>query len=270
MGNMRTLVTAAVVLLLGATAAHAKLEIKDIKAVHGMYGPERKDLDVLPGDELFFRFTIDGVEVDAEGKVNCLLTVHLKDANGKELLNQNSPLQGVLALGGKTLVSSAYINFGDAVAAGAYTLTVTVEDKQGNAKAAFERKLKCVPAQFAIVAPRFFHDADNKAPSAIGGMVGESLHFRLKSIGFERTGGKIDNEMLVDVLDGAGKSVLTKPIKAELITDDAETVKKTSSLIFRGDLALNRAGTFTLRITVTDRLAKRSAKFEAPLKVIEP
>jgi len=267
---MRLLLSAAAAMLLISSAAHAKLEIKDVKAVHGMYGPERKDLDVYPGDEIFFRFSIDGVAVDADGKVNCLLTVHLEDADGKELLNQRSPLQGVLALGGKSLLSSAYVNFGDAVAAGTYKLTVTVEDKQGEGKDTFTRQLKCVPAEFAIVAPRFFHDAENKAPSPIGGLVGESLHFRLKSIGFERGGGKIDNEMLVDVLDAGGKSVLTKPIHAELVTDDADMVKKASSLTFRGNLALNRSGTFTLRITLTDRLSKRSAKFEAPLKVMAP
>jgi hypothetical protein len=267
---MRFLLWTAAAMLLFTTTAHAKLEIKDVKAVHGLYGPERKDLDVFPGDEVFFRFTLDGVEVDADGKVNCLLTVHLADADGKELLNQKSPLQGILALGGKTLLSSAYVNFGDAVAVGTYTLTVTVEDKLGEGKDTFMRKLKCVPAEFAIVAPRFFHDPDNKAPGPVGGLVGETLYFRLKSIGFERGGGKIDNEMQVDVLDAAGKSVLTKPIQAELKTDEADKVKKVSSLTFHGNLALNRAGTFTLRITLTDRLTKRSAKFEAPLKVIEP
>lgn len=116
---MRRIVLAAAVLLIAVHAAQAKLEITDIKAVHGMYGPERKSLDVLPGDEIFFRFIVNGVKSDEEGKVNCLLTVQLVDAEGKELFSRENPSKGILALGGASLLSSAFVNFGDSVDAGA-------------------------------------------------------------------------------------------------------------------------------------------------------
>ena len=56
----------------------------------------------------------------------------------------------------------------------------------------------------------------------------------------------------------------------EFSTDDAEKAKAVTSLTFSGDIALNRAGEFTLRITLTDRMSKKTAKLEAPLKVVAP
>jgi len=261
---------AAAVLFLAANAAQAKLEIKEIKAVQGMYGPERKSLDVLPGDEVFFRFTIAGVRTDEDGKVSCVLTVQLADGKGKELFSQKSPIQGVLALGGASMLSSALVNFGDSVPAGDYKLTVTVEDSIGKEKESFERTLTCRAPEFAIVAPRFFHDKDHKAAAPVGGRAGQILFFQLKSIGFDRSQGKIDNQMKVEVLDEQGKNVLPKPILVEFSTDDAEKAKAVTSLTFSGDIALNRAGEFTLRITLTDRMSKKTAKLEAPLKVVAP
>jgi hypothetical protein len=47
-------------LVLAVQAAHAKVEIKDVQAAHGQLGPERASLEYLPGDEVFFRFTVTG------------------------------------------------------------------------------------------------------------------------------------------------------------------------------------------------------------------
>jgi hypothetical protein len=267
---MRRIFLAAAVLLLAVHAAQAKLEIKDIKAVQGMYGPERKSLDVLPGDEVFFRFTINGVKTDEDGKVHCLLSVQMADSEGKELFKQESPIQGVLALGGASMLSSAFVNFGDNFPAGAYKLTVTVEDQLSKDKDSFTRTLNCRKPEFAIVAPRFYQDKEQRVPATIGGRAGQALYFRVKCIGFKRDNGKIDNQMAVELLDAEGQSVTPKPVLATFTTDDAEMVKQVTSLNFTGDFALNRPGDFTLRITITDRLAKRTAKFEAPLRILAP
>ena len=239
----RTCLTAAV-LLLSATTAQAKLEIQNIKAVHGMYGPERKNLECLPGDQVFFRFQVNGIKVDAAGKIDASITVNLADAKGKELLDRKSPLQGVLALGGSSLLSNASVDFGDTVPPGEYTLTITVKDNHSKQTASFSRKLTCRPAEFAIVAPRLSYDAEGRVPAPPGGLVGQALHFYFKLIGFDKTQGKIDSEMNMEVLDAKGKPTMPNPIKASVTTEDANTIKNTTSLTFRGNLSLNRAGEF--------------------------
>jgi hypothetical protein len=39
---------------------------------------------------------------------------------------------------------------------------------------------------------------------------------------------------------------------------------------FQGELALNRVGNFTLRITVIDCVANRTCTFDTPLRVTAP
>lgn len=143
-------------------------------------------------------------------------------------------------------------------------------DQLSKEKDSFTRTLTCRKPEFAIVAPRFYQDKENRVPAPIGGRAGQALYFRIKCIGFQRDKDKIDNEMRIEILDAEGKDTIPKPIVAAFATDDAEKVKQVTSLTFNGDFAPNRAGDFTLRITITDRLAKRTAKFEAPLKVAAP
>jgi hypothetical protein len=267
---MRRFWLTAAVLLLTATTAQAKLEIHNIKAVHGLYGPERKNLESLPGDQVLFRFKVEGIKLDANGKIDTSVTVHLADADGKELLDNKSPIQGVLALGGHSFLGTAVVNFGDTVPPGDYTLTVTVKDNLSEQTASFTRKLTCRPIEYAIVMPRLYYDAAGKAPAPAGGLVGQTLFFQSKLIGFDTSQGKIDNEMKLEVLDAKGKPAMPKPITVNVTSDDAEKVKRATSLALNSNLALNRAGDFTLRVTVTDKIAKRTTKFEVPLKVTAP
>jgi hypothetical protein len=268
---MRRIALASVVLLLFTATAQAKLEIQDIKAVHGLFGPERKNLECLPGDQVFFRFMVNGVKLDADGKMDATVTVHLADADNKQLLDSKGPLQGVLALGGSSLLSDASVNFGDNIPAGDYTLTVTVKDTLSKETASFTRKLTVRPMEFGIVAPRLSYDAEGKVPASPGGLVGQVLHYRFKLIGFDTAkNSKIDAEMKVDVLDAKGKPTMPKPIVACVKQDDPDIIKKITSLNFNGNLALNRSGSFTLRLTVTDKVGNRTTKFEVPLKVTAP
>jgi hypothetical protein len=261
---------AAAALLCGAAAAPAKLELHNVKAVHGQFGPERKSLDVYPGDQVFFTFAVRGAKVDDKGEVSGLVKLKLADEAGKALLEDQAPLKGALALGGDTLPGKAFVNFGETVKPGTYTLTVTVLDQATRETASFERKLVCKAPAFTIVAPRFSYDDEGKVPAPLGGLVGQVLFFRLAVIGFDKSAGKIHNEMAVQVLDGKGNPAAPRPLLAKLESADKDVVAKATSLTFRGNFVLNRAGEYTLRITVTDRLADRKTTFEAPLSVREP
>ena len=149
-------------------------------------------------------------------------------------------------------------------------MTVIVTDKLSKGSASFQRKLTAREKEFALVAPQFFYDADAKVPAPAGGLVGQTLHLRLKAVDFDRSQGKIDTEMKMQVLDSLGRETMPKPLLVALKTDDPREVQKVATLDFKTSLALNRAGKFSLRITVTDRLGKKTARFETPLQVTAP
>lgn len=258
---------AAAALLLATAAAQAKLEILDIQAAYGALGPERKSLDVYPSDEIFFRFTVRGATLDADGRVDALIAMKLTNAQGDVLLHQENPLRVNLSLGGDSFPANARLALGERPTPGEYILTITITDKRSSEKASFQRTITCKPSEFVLVAPEFSYDPEGKLPAPGRGVVGQLLYFRLRAIGIDRTQEKIDTAMSVQVLDAAGKEVLPRPITAEVKNDDAQVVRKVTSVTYRAQLLLNRPGDFTIRVSITDRIAQKTAHFEAPLHV---
>ena len=84
-------------LALTAHTAHAKLEVRDVQASYGQLGPERKSAEYVPGEEVYLRYTLDGVRTDDEGRAGGELRLTLRDSNGKVLFDRKSPLQQMLA-----------------------------------------------------------------------------------------------------------------------------------------------------------------------------
>lgn len=266
---MRHFLTVTVVVL-AAAPAWAELRIENIQACYGRLGPERKSLTCYPLEEVEFRYVIKGVRVDAAGKIDGELTMQITDPNGKELLNRKSPLAAILALGGDSLPGHASLVLPPELPAGKYTMSVSFRDNLAGESAQFQREIVLKPTEFAIASPRFYYDADGKVPAPAAGLVSETLHVKLRVIGFDRSQGKIDTDMEMEVLDSAGKSVMPNPIRAQLQNDKPDVVQKAPYLTFSGELSLNRAGDFTLRVKVNDRVGKKSAQFETPLRVTLP
>lgn len=256
--------------LLTAAIAQARLEITKVQACYGPFGPERKLLVVYPHDELIFRFVVTGVRTDAENRTDGLLSLKLHDADGKLLGVQDTPLKSQVNLGGDAIPTQARFNLGDKLPAGDYSLTITYTDKISSEKATFQRKFTSKPSEFALVAPDFSYDLDGKLPAPAGGVVGQLLHFRIRAIGLDRTQEKISASMALQVFDAQGKEELAKPLTAAFKNDDAEVVKQIPVVNFRSQLLLNRPGDFVIRVTVTDQIAKKTAKFELPLHVTAP
>jgi hypothetical protein len=265
----RTLLAVAL-LALSAAPAPAALKIDKIEACYGRLGPVRKSLDFYPYDEVWFRFTVTGAKADDEGGIDMELSWKVLDEKDKEVFTKKLPAKGPLAFGSDSFPASVSFGLPEPVVAGDYTLKVSVKDKQSGDEASFEKKLRLKATEFAIVSPQFFHDAACTASAPAGGVVGEQLHFRLWTIGFDRSQGKLDNEMKVLVLDKDGKEVSPKPLRLLAEKDDPKVVKELPALDFGGFVTLTKAGEFTMRITVTDRNSKKTATFEAPLKVTAP
>lgn len=266
---LRSSLLATVLLFLTKSPAFAKFGVERIEACYGNFGPVRKSLDIYPYDEIVFRFVVTGAGA-VDGVLDIGATWKLLDDKGKEIHAQNMPFKGPMALGIDALPYVVAFHFPHTASPGEYTLKVALKDNVTGAEAGFERKVKLKATEFAIVSPRFYYDDKFKVSAPVGGVVGQQLHFQLLVIGFDRASGKVANQMNVEVFDRDKKVVQSRPLQALVESADEKIVKESSTLHFTGWLTMSKPGDFTLRITITDRHSKKTASFEAPLKVTTP
>lgn len=253
-----------------ALPALAKPEIKDVQASHGQLGPERKSMEFVRGDELYIRFNVAGFTADADGRLVGELAFVVTNSQKKEVVKQSVPLQQTLALGGGTFPGHVSVIMGDDLPVGEYTVKVTVTDNQARASDSFERKFTCKDSEFALVAMRFSQDPDGRVPAPVGGVVSQTLYMRARGVGFDKSKGEIDVEMTIEIFDAKGKPTMPKPIRSVVHNEDPKVVPTVGFITLRGELALNRPGEFKLKVSLTDKVAKKTVSFEAPLKVTSP
>jgi hypothetical protein len=264
------LLAATLALTLSAATAEAKLEIRDVQAAHGQFGPVRKSAEYVAGDQVYFRYTVTGLRTDDEGQVRADIVMRLTDAKGTRLLDKETALLALLALGGDTLTADASIDLDEGFPPGEYELVVEFRDVTAKDQASFRRKFTVKAPEFALVRVRFSHDEEGKAAAPAGGRVGQNLVVRLRAVGFDRSKGEIDIEMELDILDASGKAVTPRPIRAVVQNAEPDEVRRTDRLDLWSALNLNRPGDFTLRITVLDKMTGKKVVFESPLKVSSP
>jgi hypothetical protein len=253
-----------------AAPAPAKPKIKDVQFSYGQLGPERKSAEFVRGDELYARFTVTGFSTNEDGRLVGELAFTVTDDKKKEWVKKAVPMQQPLALGGGAFPGHVTITLGAELPAGEYTLSVTVTDNLSKASDSSDKKFTCKPEEFALVGMRFFQDPDGKVPAPVGGIVSQSLFFKARGVGFDRSKGELDLEMTIQVFDAAGKPMMPKPIRSVVHNEDPNVVKSATVINLRGELALNRAGEFVLKVSLTDRQAKKTVTFEAPMKVTSP
>jgi hypothetical protein len=73
------------------SSALANLEISDVKARYSPNGPERKSLEVVPGDAIHFSFRMNGLALDGDRKTDAAVEMEISDSSGKLLAQQKSP-----------------------------------------------------------------------------------------------------------------------------------------------------------------------------------
>jgi hypothetical protein len=177
---MRRFLPSLLVLIGCAGPALGKLEIRNLQASHGPYGPARESWDIYPHDELFIRFTVTGARADIDGKSDGILTIQLKSPDGKPIQDRSVPVRKELNLGGDSFVIQGTIPTTEKYPPGTYTLVLTYRDRLSSEAATVEQKVTCHATAFRILVPRFYRDGDRKVPGPVGGLVGETLHFQLK------------------------------------------------------------------------------------------
>lgn len=260
----------ALAFVLGLTApALAELKIQNIKARHGHFGPERASLDVYPGDEIDFTYSITGVQSDADGQVDCEIELKATDEAGKTLFNRKTPIKEVLAFGGTSMPGFANLGLGLTTKPGKYSLALTVTDKLSQETASFERTVTCLKPDFTIVRPRFSYDAEGKAGAALTAVVAQKIFFSMTAAHFDRTAKKIEMTWTMQLYDAKGKELMPKPLTVKVASDDEEAVAKNETVTFSGSFTCGQPGAFKVKITATDKVNNKTATFEAPIKVLE-
>ena len=260
----RTLAAVLMLLAVGPSA-WAKLEIRNLVAASGPFGPKRESLELLPGDELYFRFQAHGVAIDGDGRVNVTLETTLTDQAGKVLSHRSVDVRDVIAFGGDFVPCRTSVAFGLSTKPAKYHYEVRVRDNVTGETASFERVVTCRQPGFGIVRSGFFYDTNERVPAPPRGVIGQPLRFRLQVVGFDKSQKKIHVSMEMQTQDGLGKPLMPKPLRAVVALDDADQVARAEVVNFRGFLTLNRAGDFKVRIVVRDEISGQEAVFESPI-----
>lgn len=258
-------------LLIAPLPALAKLEIKNVQPAYGPLGPARADDDVYPLDEYHVRYQVAGVKPDKDGKADLEVDVRLTNADGKAVYDPKPAARQLpLSLGGDAVQMSGFVTFSEKAPPGEYKLTVSVRDRTSGESAGFERKLTLKPAEFRVVALRFFHDADGKLPAPTTLVAGETLHYQFRAIGFDTSRKRVGLVMRATVVGPDGKDIGARPLEARADVTDPAKAAGSRHATLGGQAVLHRPGEFKLRIVVEDTVGKKETAFETPLKVLAP
>jgi hypothetical protein len=253
------------------------LDITHQRIVSGMFGPERKDSRLLPGEILWVRFDVENLRVNQAGQMRYSMEMEIRDSKNKLIFRQEPrDLTWVNTLGGDRLPAMAQAFAGFDQAAGEYTLAVTVADRDKgakNSKKTLKQKFEITEKTFGLVQPFISNDLAGQVPVPWLGVPGQTLFVNFMATGFKtesRPGGQeaVDADLHVEmrILDENGKPTLDKPI-----TGDLKELPKPLPLVpmqFRVDLS--RAGKFTIEITAKDKKSnKTSQTLKLPITVLD-
>jgi hypothetical protein len=243
-----------------------KLTLANVRTLHGVLGVPRADNKLLPGDTVVIAFDIVGIQTDADGKANYSIGMDVSDAQGKVLFKQKPrKLEATASLGGNRLAAFATLDVGLSTKPGDYKVKVEVADLKANTVRNLTKTFKVLPAGFGVVRLTTTSDADGRYP-APALAAGQSVWVNFAAVGFERSQGKPNLAVSLRVLDERGRPTLPKPHTGEM---KQELPAKVTAVPMQFLVALNRAGSFTVEISVTDKVAQKTSKLTFPLKVLE-
>jgi hypothetical protein len=261
--------TVAMAVSLGLTPAGAgELTLSNVRFTHGVLGPVRSAAKVLPGDNLFLCFDIEGVTLNDEGKVRYGIGLDVADPRGKDIFKRDPGKQEVTAtLGGKSVPAFVNLSVGTQQPPGEYTLTVTVHDLVGGGKQTLTKKVEVLPKDFGLVQLSTTADHEGLLPVPSPG-VGQALWLHVGAVGFERdaTTKQPNVTIAMRILDEADKPTLPRPPTG---TINKNVPEDHVLLPVRYPVLLNRAGKFTVELTATDQVSGKKSVLTFPLAVVE-
>jgi hypothetical protein len=248
-----------------------ELKLTHARSTYGVLGPVRADDKLLPGDLYFVRFDIENLKVGSDGTVLYSMGFELLNSKGnKEYAKEPTDLTAKNDLGGTSMPGFAATEIGVDTAPGEYTMKVTVTDRSSKQTATLERKFEVLPKAFGIVRSMLAYATQSPLAAPSLAVPGQSMYLNFAVVGFTRAKDKEGKEgqpsiaIEIVVLDEQGNPTLKKPLTDQVI----EAPKNTTGLPIIEVLQFNRTGKFTIKATVEDRVAKKKATMELPLKVV--
>jgi hypothetical protein len=259
----------AITLALALAADQAQtnsLTVTNVRASHGLLGPLRSDLSVLPGDTLCLEFDIEGITVAADGKVLYSMSLEAVDSKGKVIYRQNPTDQEALAsLGGNSVPGLAQLDIGPDHPAGAFTLKVAITDRASKQIQAFTQKVQVLPAGFGIVQLKVTGDPEGAVPAGLVG-VGDSVWVSFAVVKYvrDRATQQPNVQLEMRILDENKKTTVAKP-QIGVINQDVAASNKLLGGQFL--VSANRPGKFVVELKAVDKVTGKSAVTSFPLTV---
>jgi hypothetical protein len=229
-------------------------------------GPVRTDDSLLPGDTLFLCFDIDGIVVDASGKVRYTLATEVTSSRGKVFEQAPREMTATVAFGGRSIPAFTELRLGMEQEAGDYSIKVSVVDLSTKSADSIKKEFKVLPKDFGLIRLALTSDQDGFLPiPAIG--PGQPLWVHFGIIGFARDKeSKQPNVTLtVQILDEDGKPTLSDGIKNTINKDVPGTLP---CLPMHFLLSPNRPGKFSVTLTAGDQISGKTAKLTCPLTIV--
>jgi hypothetical protein len=245
------------------------LRLFNARATHGLLGPDRSEDKVLPGDQYWVAFDIEGVHTDPGGQVSYTMAMDLTNKEGKVIYSQEpKDLNAVNSLGGTRMQGFTYIQVGLRQPAGEYTINVTFTDRNSKAVQTLHKKFEVMPADFGLVNLGVFADPDGRIPAPPQGVTGQPLTIVASAVGFSRDAKAKQPSVVAElkIYDENGKPTLAKPFTFEVNQGVSESAPY---IPFPFMIFLNRPGKFTVDFRATDRITKKTGKLSFPLTVTE-
>ncbi len=241
------------------------LAVKAAEPRYGRLGPPRRDWRFLPYDVLTARLTVVGVATDDEGHYDVEATTEVLAADGEVVAREPYRLRGVAI----DEILPLDILQQLPIKEGAYRLRVSLHDVRSGDKTVWEQPFTRLPPEPALVAAGLYRDAEAKVPSPAFARVGDRLFLETRFIGFDRSRGRIDAAIELQVLDGQGKPMLEKPGTAAIVTADPAVVRGNEVVTFVVEVPCLRVTKATVRATATDKAGGAKATLELPLEIHE-
>jgi hypothetical protein len=242
-----------------------ELKLTNQRMTYGELGAVRPSDKYLPNDLFFVAFDIDGITVDADGKVKYVMSMVVTDKNNKDVYKPEKPAEReeVLPLGGSRLPARAFVLLKPDQEPGTYTCKVSVTDKVSNVTKVLEQKFDVVAKTFGLVALYTTSDMDGNLPAPPSGVIGQNLFIQCALVGFDRKDKKPNAQVELRIFDENNKPTLAKATSAAVPAEAPEG----DPVLFRFLIPFNREGTFTAEVKATDLISAKTSIVRFPIKI---
>lgn len=243
------------------------LELKNVRTTYGIMGETRKDDKILPGDVIILAFDIDGLKVKDNGKVEYSMGMEFTKKGAAKPVFKRDPteLEAYNSLGGSTLPAFAIYSLAPDIAAGQYTLKVSVKDLAGKGEKVLEKTYEVVAPKFGFIRVRLTSASEDPAPAIA--VTGQRVLFFCSLANVKLGKDKKPNVTFeMNILDDAGKPVLPTPYKGTITTELKDPAGIMTFL--PRQLDLNRAGKYKIVVKAKDNIGDATAEHTMGLNVL--